>query len=420
MLGRLRALGWVFIAVVYFLFAERIAVTAASGFSSGDWFPFLSRTFLLVLLIVGYAAMGYMGEHQKHPVRAMGLGFRPGWSREFLLGSAIGWSGIAACVLPIALFGALYVTWNGGWHNFGMLFLDIFTLAAASLAEEVAFRGYPFQRLIDATGPVTATLLASLAFGAIHLQNPDATAASTLTTILAGWLLAIAYLRTRALWVGWGFHFAWNVVMAIVFGLPLSGLTRFSPLLQTSTYGPYWLTGGGYGPEGSATAIIVLLILLIVMTMATRHLRFQYAIPPIVPGGIPVDIDAIARRQHEAAMAHASVEPAHPTLIQIGGIPGTITRPSTPAPTPAASTPSHTWHSIGQNSGHSISHTASAAPAPRPLSADDPAEIEPEPFGIPEPPAPRPAHHAAEKSGVDEKQRTSPFTDLEDDPPSHS
>ncbi len=341
MYGRLRALGWVFLAVLYFIFAERLAVTAASGFSTGDWFPVLNRIFLLFLLLIGYAAMGFVGQGQHHPLREMGLAFRPGWFREVLLGAALGWSGILACVLPIALFGALYIQWSLGWHSFGMLFLDLLTLAAASMAEEVAFRGYPFQRLIDATGPVTATVLASIAFGILHLQNPDATAASTLVTILAGWLLAVAYLRTRALWVGWGFHFAWNVVMAVVFGLPLSGLTNFSPILQTSTYGPYWLTGGGYGPEGSAVAIVVLLVLIVVMVMATRSLKFRYAIPPIVPGGIPVDIDEIARRQHEAAMAHAPVEPAVPTLIQIGGLPGAVTRPLTPAPPSPA--PSHTW-----------------------------------------------------------------------------
>ncbi|ACO34541.1 MULTISPECIES: type II CAAX endopeptidase family protein [Acidobacterium] len=330
MMGRLRALGWVFLGVLYFLFAERLAVTAASGFSTGDWFPVLNRVFLLFLLLIGFAAMGFVGQRQLHPLREMGLAFRPGWFHEVLLGGAIGWSGMVACVLPMAVFGALYIQWNLSWHSVGILFLDVLTLAAASLAEEVAFRGYPFQRLIEATGPVTATVLASLAFGVMHLQNPDATAASTLVTMLAGWLLAVAYLRTRGLWVGWGFHFAWNAVMAIVFGLPLSGLTRFSPLMETSTYGPYWLTGGGYGPEGSAVAIVVLLILVVVVVTATRSLKFQYAIPPIVPGGIPVDIDEVARKQHEAAQAHAPAQPAAPTLIQIGGLPGAISRPIAP------------------------------------------------------------------------------------------
>jgi hypothetical protein len=47
----------------------------------------------------------------------------------------------------------------------------------------------------------------------------------------------------------------------------------------------------------------------------TRELDFRWNAPEIVPGGIPVDLDAAARRQHEAAMG--PVEVAAPSLVQI-------------------------------------------------------------------------------------------------------
>ncbi len=339
-LGRLRALGWVLIAILYFLLAERLAASAARGLATGAWEELWFRVFLLALLIVGYAAMGYTGEHQQHPVRSMGLMRREGWRREIGLGAALGWGGMVACVLPIAFGGGLYIYWYWSWHHVGLLLLDIGTLAAAAMAEEVAFRGYPFQRLMDAMGPVTATVLAAFAFGLLHLGNPDVSAASTLTTVLAGWLLALAYLRTRALWVGIGFHFAWNAAMGILFGLPISGLTRFSPLIRTYTSGPIWLTGDGYGPEGGAIAILVLFGLVAVMMWTTRELKYRWAIPEIVPGGIAVDIDALARRQHEAAMGPQA--PAEPALVQIGGVPSTVTARTMP-PVDGAG---HTWKPV--------------------------------------------------------------------------
>ena len=158
-----------------------------------------------------------------------------------------------------------------------------------------------------------------------------------MTTVLAGILLALAYLRTRALWVGIGFHFAWNATMGILFGLPISGLTQFSPVIRTDTWGPIWLTGDGYGPEGGAIAILVLAGLMIVLAIVTRELKYKYAQPVIVPGGIPVDIDAMARRQHEAAMGQQAAAP--PALVQIGGGPGTVT----PQTMPPAAGASHTW-----------------------------------------------------------------------------
>ena len=46
----------------------------------------------------------------------------------------------------------------------------------------------------------------------------------------------------------------------------------------------------------------------------TRELDYRYNAPVIVPGGIPVDLDAAGARQHEAAMGTA--EPAAPVWFR--------------------------------------------------------------------------------------------------------
>jgi membrane protease YdiL (CAAX protease family) len=314
--GRLRSFSWFAIAAIYFVFAQQISLRAANGLSSGDWFLLVESLILLFLLLVGYAAMGYAGQSQREPLKTMGLIRREGWKREFALGAALGWGGVVACVLPMAIFGSLVIRFWTDSHQFFLLFVNLLTLLVAALAEEIAFRGYAFQRLIDSVGPTLATLGMSMMFAAMHLVNTNASAASTLVTILAGWLFSIAYLRTRALWLPWGLHFAWNASMGILFGLPVSGLTIFNPVITTNAVGPKWLTGGGYGPEGSAVAVFVLPVLMIVLVRVTRDYAHRYAQPVIIPGGIPVDLDAIARRQHEAAMGTATV-PNEPQLVQI-------------------------------------------------------------------------------------------------------
>jgi len=218
-------------------------------------------------------------------------------------------------VVPIAFAGGLRLTFWTGTHQFALLLLDLIVLAIAALLEEVAFRGYAFQRLIEAIGPTLATLMIAVLFGLRHLENPDATPASTLMTVFAGWLLAIAYLRTRALWLSWGLHFAWNAAMGVLFGLPISGIRTFSPVIEANTRGPSWVTGGAYGPEGSLVAAVVLLTGILVMFKVTRGYAWEYAQPVIVPGGFPVDIDAAAQRQHEAAMASPAA-PAPPQFVQ--------------------------------------------------------------------------------------------------------
>jgi hypothetical protein len=128
-------------------------------------------------------------------------------------------------------------------------------------------------------------------------------------------VLSVAYLRTRALWVSWGLNFGWKATRALLFGLAVNGDNTHSPVVQGDPTGSFWLTGGGFGLESSWFAFFALLVLIPVVYRVTRELNYRYNTPEIIPGGIPVDIDAAARRQHEAAMGPA--EPAPQPLIQI-------------------------------------------------------------------------------------------------------
>jgi uncharacterized protein len=329
---RVRIFGYVILAAIYFYLAQSIAVRAANGLSSGLWTAIVERSVLLFLLVVGYAAMARVLNRQQNPVREMGLVFRSGWQREFGLGAALGWGMLLASILPMVLTGGLIVTLWAIPRQFGILLLDLLLLAIASLAEEVAFRGYPFQQLIQAMGPTLATIVFSIGFAALHMFNSGANRASFVVTVFSSWLLSVAYLRTRALWVCWGWHFAWNASMCLLFGLPVSGITEYSPVIQSNTVGPVWMTGGDYGPEASAVTAFVLLVGIFVVYRATRGYAYLYAQPVIIPAGIPVDLDAMSRTlapHHPVAPAPAPA-PAGPTLVQITTLPGPSSSPPLP------------------------------------------------------------------------------------------
>src|SRR5581483_7149694 len=103
--------------------------------------------------------------------------------------------------------------------------------------------------------------------------------------------------------------------MTMLFGLPVAGSMNYSPILATNARGPAWVTGGFQGPEGSAFAVLVSFALLFAVVKVTAELKHRYGYPEIVPGGIPVDVDAAARRQHEAAMEHSTAQESQ--LVQI-------------------------------------------------------------------------------------------------------
>src|SRR3984885_8434038 len=103
--------------------------------------------------------------------------------------------------------------------------------------------------------------------------------------------------------------------MTMLFGLPVSGSLGYSPIIVTNTNGPAWITGSIQGPEGSAFAVLVSLILLFAMVRVTADLKHKYGYPEIVPAGIPVDLDAAARAQPGAATGET--QPHQPSLVQI-------------------------------------------------------------------------------------------------------
>ncbi len=159
--------------------------------------------------------------------------------------------------------------WGAGWVHVSwaerstleFLRLSGFYVALFAFAgafEEIATRGYPFQALIQGTGKPAAVCITSLLFGLGHLSNPHASVFSVVNTMLAGLLLSLAYLKTRALWFPISLHAAWNLTLGFVYGFPVSGVPLPETVLRLSGRGPVWLTGGDYGPEGGAVAALVI------------------------------------------------------------------------------------------------------------------------------------------------------------------
>lgn len=314
--GRLRAYLQFLAAFLYFFLARSLAFHGAQGLAGDAWSPLMEQAMLVFLLLIGYAAMGFWFDRQMHPISEQGLPRRSGWTREAGMGMAAGWSIALVCVLPLTVIGGIAISFSSQASSWGWLVADTAYFALFALAEEIAFRGYAFQRFVRAVGPTGAALGFAAIYAILQALLPGASHASFAVSIVFGLMLSACYLRTRALWVSWGLNFAWKASRALLIGLAVSGNTSHSPVVQGDPMGPFWLTGGSYGLDGSWVTFFVLLAALPAVFRLTRDLNYRYNAPVIVPGGIPVDLDAISRAQHEAAMGPAA--PAAPALIQIG------------------------------------------------------------------------------------------------------
>lgn len=269
--GRLRP-GWRFaIALLIFIVTDATAVVITSSFvhygPNPLLFEMIFRPFHLILLLTAFALMlRFLDRSAEEALVAQGLGIKTGWHRDLALGMVLGGGLVSFAIALIAWKGAYRVGFISGARPSAVV-LVIWVLLTSAMLEEVMFRGYPFQRLVESMGPVAATLVLSLCFGAIHLGNPHATKTSSLNTVLVGMLFSIAYLKTKRLWLPFGLHFAWNATMGLLFGLPVSGLSMFSVVLRGTAQGPRWLTGGDYGIEASLTGTTVIICGIIVLAV---------------------------------------------------------------------------------------------------------------------------------------------------------
>jgi uncharacterized protein len=186
-------------------------------------------------------------------VQALGIGFSRETVRHVGWGTAIGVMAMVTAVLALLVTRSLRYDVGsaapGEWAAVVAAQAVIFTVAA--FAEEAVFRGYPFQVLVQAAGPVIATIASSALFAVAHAGNPEVGPIALLNIFLAGILLAAAYLRTLSLWFATALHMGWNWSMATLFDLPVSGIQDFdTPGYQPLIGEPQWWSGGAFGPEG--------------------------------------------------------------------------------------------------------------------------------------------------------------------------
>jgi len=261
--GRLRP-GWAFLLSAVL----SCGIFLVSGFTAaslaGDHplrFELLFRTLLAGLLLVLFSWLLTVGNHvESHRLAAQGLPLISGSLKQAATGCMLGAFLVITAVVPIAISGSLALRFTFNRHVLPRIGLVLFVLLVGSLAEELMFRGYPFQRLVEAIGPVRAIAVFSVLFALLHWWNPGASVWGLINTVLIGIVLAIAYLGSRALWMPWGLHFAWNTTMGLVLGLPVSGIRIFNVAIHATASGPKWLTGGSYGIEASALGTLVVLL----------------------------------------------------------------------------------------------------------------------------------------------------------------
>lgn len=150
----------------------------------------------------------------------------------------------------LMLYSSGHLKWVDIDFNASNLFITLGIFILVAISEEIVFRGYILNNLLDSFNKWIALAISALLFMLAHISANSIGFLPLLNIFLAGILLGINYVYTKNLWFAILLHFSWNFLQGPLLGFKVSGLT-IQTLLQTELRGDILLTGGDFGFEGS-------------------------------------------------------------------------------------------------------------------------------------------------------------------------
>lgn len=209
----------------------------------------LSLLGILLAIVIGIAlSIVFRVFVDRKPVISLGFD-RPGEHRnEPLTGLLLAMVLMGLGALILYLSGAL--RWVDIHFDSADFFIQLILMLLVATSEEMVFRGYLLNNLMDSLGRRAALAASAGLFTLAHVFNPEVTPIGIMNIFLGGALLGINFMYTRSLWFSIGLHFGWNFIQGYLLGFAVSGY-QAPTLLRQELNGHPVLTGGTFGVEGS-------------------------------------------------------------------------------------------------------------------------------------------------------------------------
>ena len=259
------------------LFMVASGLDMANPDSAEALFSEMSFDSPVMLILTGFSLLGSFAALwvatkfiDRKPLMSIGLSVKDK-ANEMLIGLGFALFFIGGLFLILWLIGAINITGYVGFKP-GVFIVSIMLFMAA-FDEELIFRGYILNNMMDSTSNRWIALAgSSLLFALLHSGNTNVWSTWVPMTELfaAGFILGISYTFTKNLWFPTFFHFGWNFFQGL-FGFEISGFNVDSwKIISHENTGnvPDIVSGGAFGIEGS--------VITLSCTIICTYLIFKY------------------------------------------------------------------------------------------------------------------------------------------------
>lgn len=194
-------------------------------------------------------------------ITSLGLQWN-GFGKERITGFL---TGIVLCgFIAIVLWLMQILQWFTDEVDAAGLFTALLLMIAVAFVEELVFRGYLLNNLLQTMNKPSALVLSAIFFAVLHSLNPGFNLTAFLNILLAGLLLGVNYIFSRNLWFGIMLHLSWNYVQGTILGFKVSGL-ELPSLFQQNSKEAVLLMGGDFGLEASWLTTISFTMALLIL-----------------------------------------------------------------------------------------------------------------------------------------------------------
>jgi membrane protease YdiL (CAAX protease family) len=274
--SELRA-GWRLLLFVGMVAALIYATNFIFGrlFSGAD-----STTTFLVFQVINFLifllASWVMGRIEGRTIAIYGLPWRKMFRGQFWQGMLIGFAAITGLLAMMRVAGVFHF---GGFALHGAAIwkwaaIYAFVFLLVGLREEFRSRGYLQYTLSMGIGFWPAALLSAALFGYGHHGNSGEDWIGLFNVGLFGLLACFLLRRTGNLWMPIGLHLAFDWGETYFYGVANSGQRLPGNLLNSSSSGPAWLSGGTVGPEGSVLCTLMMAVLWLICAVWLREVKY--------------------------------------------------------------------------------------------------------------------------------------------------
>jgi membrane protease YdiL (CAAX protease family) len=198
-------------------------------------------------------------------------GRRP--TAKFLFG--LGGGLVCLSLVVGALNAGGYLVFDGralqGLAAFGYGLVWLLDFMIVGIREEALFRGFLQATLTRGIGFWPAAIFLSFLFGAGHLPNAGESVTGIIGVMVHALFYCLLLRLSGSLWLGIGFHAAWDWAQSYLYGTPQSGHLMQGHLLMTHASGDALMSGGSAGPEGSLLGLPAQAIGLVVFLWAVKR-----------------------------------------------------------------------------------------------------------------------------------------------------